>query len=270
MDKKHKFWDHQPVPKLTDIPSNNMGPLEQDKTVTEERQIPLQLPSGYEWFEADVKDNVQMGDIYQLLHDNYVEDNDNMFRFDYSIEFLRWALQPPGWRQEWHIVVRATVTKKLFGLITAIPAGLNVHGKNINLVEINFLCVHKKLRSKRLAPILIAEITRRVHLTDCWQAVYTAGRLLPRPITICHYYHRSLNPQKLIDINFTTLGPRMTLNRLIKINKLPSNSTLPSIRVMEKKDILGVHKLLIKYLNTFKVYPIFSLEEVEQLVASTV
>lgn len=33
------------------------------------------------------------------------------------------------------------------------------------MVEINFLCVHKKLRDKRLAPLLIKEITRRVNLT---------------------------------------------------------------------------------------------------------
>jgi len=25
-----------------------------------------------------------------LLYDNYVEDDDNMFRFDYSVDFLRW------------------------------------------------------------------------------------------------------------------------------------------------------------------------------------
>ena len=33
---------------------------------------------------------------------------------------------------------------------------------------INFLCVHKKLRSKRLAPNLIKEITRRINLTNVW------------------------------------------------------------------------------------------------------
>lgn len=30
--------------------------------------------------------------VYTLLKENYVEDDDNMFRFDYSIDFLRWAL----------------------------------------------------------------------------------------------------------------------------------------------------------------------------------
>ena len=53
------------------------------------------------------------------------------------------------------------------------------------MVEINFLCVHKKLRSKRVAPVLIKEITRRVNLEGIFQAVYTAGILLPKPIAVC-------------------------------------------------------------------------------------
>ena len=38
------------------------------------------------------------------------------------------------------------------------------------MVEINFLCVHKRLRSKRLAPVLIREITRRVNCKGLFQA----------------------------------------------------------------------------------------------------
>lgn len=55
------------------------------------------------------------------------------------------------------------------------------------MVEINFLCVHKKLRSKRVAPVLIREITRRVNQTSIFQAVYTAGVVLPKPIGTCRY-----------------------------------------------------------------------------------
>ena len=53
------------------------------------------------------------------------------------------------------------------------------------MVEINFLCVHKKLRSKRLAPVLIKEVTRRVHLEGIFQALYTAGAVLPKPVSTC-------------------------------------------------------------------------------------
>jgi len=42
----------------------------------------------------------------------------------------------------------------------------------IKMAEINFLCVLKKLRSHRLAPVLIKEITRRVHEKNIWQAVF--------------------------------------------------------------------------------------------------
>ena len=55
------------------------------------------------------------------------------------------------------------------------------------MVEINFLCVHKKLRLKRVAPVLIREITRRVHCQGIFQAVYTAGVVLPKPVSSCRY-----------------------------------------------------------------------------------
>lgn len=60
------------------------------------------------------------------------------------------------------------------------------------MVEINFLCVHKKLRSKRMAPVLIREITRRVNLQGIFQAVYTAGVVLPKPVGTCRYASLSL------------------------------------------------------------------------------
>ena len=50
------------------------------------------------------------------------------------------------------------------------------------------------------AEVLITEITRRVNLENIWQAVYTAGVVLPKPASECRYYHRSLNPKKLIDV----------------------------------------------------------------------
>jgi len=69
------------------------------------------------------------------------------------------------------------------------------------MAEINFLCVNKKLRSKRLAPVLIKEVTRRINLRSIWQAVYTAGVLIPSPIAVTQYFHRSLNPKKLIEVS---------------------------------------------------------------------
>ena len=71
---------------------------------------------------------LQLSDVYTLLNENYVEDDDNMFRFDYSPQFLRWALKPPGWKKMWHLCVRVAATGKMVACITAVPVLLNIKG----------------------------------------------------------------------------------------------------------------------------------------------
>ena len=133
--------------------------------------------------------------------------------------------------------------------LTAVPATVRVSGRDIKMAEVNFLCVHKKLRAKRLAPVLIQEITRRVNLEGIWQAVYTAGVVLPKPVASCRYYHRSINPKKLIEVGFSRLAPRMTMARTIKLFKLPDEPEIPGIRPMTEEDIPSACKLLDNYLK---------------------
>lgn len=66
------------------------GPIEPDVPVTEIRQEPYSLPDGFTWDTLNIDNEAQLKELYQLLNENYVEDDDNMFRFDYSAEFLRW------------------------------------------------------------------------------------------------------------------------------------------------------------------------------------
>ncbi|KAI7985079.1 Glycylpeptide N-tetradecanoyltransferase 1 [Camellia lanceoleosa] len=202
-------------------------------------------------------------EVYALLTNNYVEDDENMFRFNYSMGFLRWALRPPGFFKNWHIGVRVKSSKKLVAFITGVPARIRVRDTVVYMAEINFLCVHKKLRSKRLAPVMIKEVTRRVHLENMWQAAYTAGVVLPTPISTCQYWHRSLNPKKLIDVGFSRLGARMTMSRTIKLYKLPDSTATPGFRKMESHDVPAVTRLLRNYLSQFLVAPDFDENDVE-------
>ncbi|KAL1547787.1 glycylpeptide N-tetradecanoyltransferase [Salvia divinorum] len=184
-------------------------------------------------------------------------------RFNYTKEFLRWGLRPPGFYQNWHIGVRVKASKKLVAFITGIPVTMRVRGEVVRMAEVNFLCVHKKLRSKRLAPVMIKEVTRRIHLENIWQAAYTAGVLLPTPAATCQYWHRTLNPKKLIDIGFSWLGDRMTMSRTIKLYRLPTSTATPGLRKMELRDVLSVTRLLQNYLSRFIVAPTFDEDEVE-------
>jgi len=134
---------------------------------------------------------------------------------------------------------------------------VSVCGKKIEMAEINFLCVHKRLRSKRLAPVLIKEVTRRINCEGIWQAVYTAGVVLPKPVARCRYWHRSLNPKKLIDVGFSRIGPRMTMARTIRLYKLKDKPKLP-LRPMTAADVPSACKLLNGYLKEFQLAVHFS------------
>ncbi|KAM5273382.1 glycylpeptide N-tetradecanoyltransferase 1 [Ctenodactylus gundi] len=144
---------------------NTHGPVEPDKDNI--RQEPYTLPQGFTWDALDLGDRGVLKELYTLLNENYVEDDDNMFRFDYSPEFLLW------------------------------------------------------------------------------------------------YWHRSLNPRKLIEVKFSHLSRNMTMQRTMKLYRLPETPKTAGLRPMEKKDIPVVHQLLTRYLKQFHLTPVMSQEEVE-------
>lgn len=262
MDKEeHKFWKTQPV--MDPKAERKEGPLSFPK-VEEISQKSQPLPEDLEWCTVDVTCESQMKELYTLLSNNYVEDTDTMFRFDYSVEFLNWALKPPHWEAEWHVGVRVAGTQKLVAFISGIPVSMNLRSRNVKMVEINYLCVHKDLRSKRLAPILIKEVTRRINLKGIFQAVYTAGIKIPTPFTVSTYYHRPLNVRKCVETGFSQLPPGMDLNRLqLRYKLAPSVGGLPMLRQLRKNDLPYVRKRLNYFLKSFISAPEFSLEEME-------
>jgi glycylpeptide N-tetradecanoyltransferase len=42
------------------------------------------------WSDVDLNNDEELTELYTLLNENYVEDDESMFRFDYSKEFLKW------------------------------------------------------------------------------------------------------------------------------------------------------------------------------------
>jgi glycylpeptide N-tetradecanoyltransferase len=263
----HTFWESQPVPKETDESNLPPGPIEiPQKTIADVRKEEYQLPSTYEWVTVDLTDSKILEEVYTLLTENYVEDTDAMFRFDYSPEFLQWALMSPGYKKEWHLAVRVKSTLKLVAFISAVPASMSFeNAPGIKVAEVNYLCIHKKLRAKRLAPVLIKEITRRVNLCNVWQAVYTAGVNIPTPLGQAKYWHRSLQFKKLLDIGFTSVPPNSSVANQIRKHKLPEDPSLGLIP-MEKKHVKQVTGLLKTSLTKYKIYPELSSEEVSHWI----
>jgi len=87
--------------------------------------------------------------------EHYVEDEEGNFSLLYTPAKFRWAIMAPGWIRDLHVLVRNSKNKKIMATITGVPKKYILCGKNVKMNEVNFLAVHKKLRSKRFAQVMI-------------------------------------------------------------------------------------------------------------------
>ena len=76
------------------------------------------------------------------------------------------------------------------------------------------------------------------------------------------YFHRSLNPKKLVATGFSAVPRHMTMASLIKANLVPDKTSLPGLREIKAADAKAVAKLLTSYMARFDIAPIFSEEDV--------
>ena len=282
----YKFWNTQPVPKFkepnllqTTDGSNGEslpeGAILPDKMCRASAKAePEKLLEGFEWCLVDLDDEEELTELYDLLDNHYVEDTDGSFRFKYSVKFLSWALKPPGWKKDWHIGVRTKSSSegkkgRLVAFIAGIPVTLKVGAEaKFNSTEINFLTIHRKLRGKRLAPVLIKEVTRRCYLNDIYQALYTAGTMLPTPISTCRYFHRSLDWEHLYKTGFSHLPPNTTELRQKYKYRLEPHTSIKGLRLMKRDDIPAVKELLVRYLERFHLRQEWNTEEVDHWLCS--
>ena len=260
--EKHDFWDTQPVMRFLQPHPEKDAPIDKNESIDKVQKEPFTLPDGFEWVTLDIASDKDAEMIYRLLREHYVEDADGTFRFDYPVALIRWVLQIPGYIKDWHIGVKAVGKDNLLAFVSGTPRKLNVNDHSLKVSCINFLCVHKKLRAKKLAPVLIKEVTRRCNLAGVWQAYYTSGTTVPHPFAQAQYFHRSLNPKKLCEVGFSELPKSMPLARYVKLNALDSVSKLVgNLRPMEKKDISQVYALYKKQFESLKFTFKFSQEE---------
>lgn len=87
----YKFWSTQPVPRLDDKSKVEVeGPIREiDLALVRKEAYPLSF-EGFEWVTVDLTDDGQLKEVYDLLYGHYVEDDEAMFRFNYSKSFLKW------------------------------------------------------------------------------------------------------------------------------------------------------------------------------------
>jgi len=87
----YKFWQTQPVQRFDEDFSKEVaeGPI---KVIDPEKvsKEPDRLLEGFEWTTLDLTNQEELQELWDLLTNHYVEDDNAMFRFRYSQSFLHW------------------------------------------------------------------------------------------------------------------------------------------------------------------------------------
>jgi glycylpeptide N-tetradecanoyltransferase len=198
------------------------------------------LPLNFSWQILDLTNQSHLDDLYELLSKHYVSSEDGTCQLFYSKDLLSWALNPSG-SAKWLLGCRGN--SKLCGFISAVEF--------CNYIVVSFLCVHSRLRDKRLAALLIKELTRLVSLkeSDLTRVIYTTAGTVNKlvPTVRAGYYHRPLNVNKLLDSKFMTLGKRETYSRLQRLYKVPTiPASVQTYRMAEITDCDAICELLNK------------------------
>ena len=248
--KDYKFWKTQLVPQFGEDSSSKLGPIKKEFIPEEINKEPYILPQkDMEWVLIDISKETELKRIYNFLYENYHEVTE--YKEYYSIEFLRWQFSPIANATHKNILLSIQKNKKIIAFFSGLPMKLSVYGKELIVYNISFLCVHKDYRHKGLAEILFKEMFRRSYLENVFQNIFVSKLLIPKPFAECTYYYRGLNENEII------IG-----NKKRKIAEIKSETSY-NFRLMEKKDIKSVCKILSDDQKKFKIYSIFSEEEIE-------
>jgi glycylpeptide N-tetradecanoyltransferase len=73
--------------------------------------------------------------------------------------------------------------------------------------------------------------------------------MLPVPIAQARYFHRALDPKKLVDVNFSSLPKTQNMKIHQRIYSLEEEVKLEGVRPMVEADVAKVRQLLVDYLS---------------------
>lgn len=129
------------------------------------------------------------------------------------------------------------------------------------MIEVNLLCIHPKLRNKRLTPVLIQELTRQFSLLGYSEGLYIASTYLPTPILTAKYYHKIINAKILCDTGFIKLDQNTTINNVKKAHKMSDTFINENFKKMESTHLDEMYALFNVYMNRYNLHPLYTQDE---------
>lgn len=224
----HRFWNQQPVEGKT----NDLNAFLQE---SEPR-----LPDAFEWVTLDESEYGEMADFMT----RYLRSETNStIQLHFQPSFVSWSLSFPGQDKSWVVGIRVKETKKLVAMITASPRTLYVLGKEYRTAYVDHLCIHPRLRHKRLAPLLIRTITRRIAESGYLHAIYTGTTLLPGHWCSFQQFGRALRPDVLIESGFWKVPDHAKTSMVRAWDDLPGSFSDNEFSPVKEEDVPSIVQL---------------------------
>lgn len=256
--KEYTFWKTQPVPKLNQNVIQKEGSMEKNKVVS---NTPESLPNVYMWKELDVHNNLDdLADVHKFLNRCNVEDPNSTFIEEFTEERLKYMLGP----SKFTLGVVSKDKSVLAGFISGRIQRTQIKQNQLDILEVTSICIHPKIRRKKLATKLITELKRRANLDSCYQGIFSTERYIPVPFTSVNLHHRPLNVTSLVDAGFTKLTGKVQLNELENKYQLPNKTNNKTVTMLTEDNLEYVEAacdVLNKYLSRYTIHPIFTKEE---------
>lgn len=269
---KASFWDNFPM-KRNNCASNKI--IQTDFDYFQKNKIdpnkPLPLPKNFEWVELNPLDQKDLDLMTNFINHHYQ-------RFDKTIKhkFLSWIFSSPTytmWKKiksvpisYWCIGVRTQQDKKIVGLVTLRPITYRVDEKYIQSFVVDFLVTHKQMRKKRLTPVLMKEILRRMAIFgfDTGSIINANSHLAFYPtVKTSQILFRPISLEKLSKTLFSNISRAQLAQLKERYENIQPTNDLSLIRFANLDDVPAMMEIYENYSKKYRFCPILNRKEFE-------
>jgi glycylpeptide N-tetradecanoyltransferase len=254
------FWDKQLIVHNNNNNNENENENENENDYVEIEipvilpDCPYKLPKYYEWYNTP-----SIEELYTFINEHY--NKDILYSLRYSFEYLNWYKKD--------LIICVKTNENIVGCIIGTIENIIIQNKEKKCVFINFLCVHKKLRKKRLSTILIKEITRQISKLNIYIAMYYSSSKLHLPLVQSNIFYYFVNVPKVIKTDFYEIPntykrckvPVKTLTKYYNISTIEHNM-IP----FTEEYIFDVLSLFNNYFEKFTIHIDFNKYNIKQLL----
>ena len=255
----YKFWKDQPMTKFKEIISkeDQIVNVESDK-ISKEADV---LPQGFVWSNIDFNSREQTNKLSEFLSKYYMVDQNEYFSGVYTAEFIEWIYKD---KDSVAVTVNTEKNNSIVGVIIGRVIKLRLNKNILDTVETNFLCIHPKLRNKRLVPQLIKELKRQFNLKGYFHGTFVDTEYIYTPFATVKRFNRAINPKQLVETKYIRLEDKVNIKDVKKTLKLPEKPSKNFVK-MEEHHIDQAFDVFNNYIGKYSCHIILNKKEFNDL-----